>query len=746
MARVLLALLFFLAALPVDATEVEVRSGEHGDFTRLVLRIPVRTEWNLKNAVRSSQLTVALPDLKFEYDTVFERVPRKRLEELRQSEIGAPLEMLFACDCEARAFVQSGTLLVIDIRDRPADSPRLRLPLVRDQVLDVRAEGAVSAPQDHAVEDRVAEIALTEDTELLIADARRHQAFLDIPVPLAGERAVENRLYSRILRGVDQEVLALRFRDEPGTERGSTEAQAALTETLTEGLGLPNLRVTTVVDRDLHAAREGHTSLPAVQQCIEDEQLAVGEWADNRPFSTQHADLRDGLFGEFDKVDARAALALARFYLHFGFGDEASVTLELLKPSYSEHKLLAALAAAVEGRQEPEGNPLAGLQGCDNAVAMWSVLSEKSASEATDTNAVLRSYGRLPLHLRAYLGPVLGEYLANAGFADAAHQLVRAAERINEGDQAAIAVVEAKIAGLNNKPDIREQKLKAVIEDASAPTHAPLALVDLIEKRWSEGGDITPQELLLAASYLHEFRRSEIGPRVQTAYVIALALSAQFDEAIGALAEPGQDRRSEIWQETVDRIVKRIMSHASDITFLRHVAMLDSDLFIAVKADTATLVAQRLIELGFFEDALRYADRPQDRKSRGARAEIIARATLGMGRPHRALLELESTSGAEAERLRAEAMSEAGALEQAAEALLRAGDLDAASRYIWLAGADAPIAGGEETRFGGIHLMGQALLEERKPSAATPLAAARELVDDSTRIRDQIGILLDRLQ
>jgi len=741
MQRILAVFLLLYLALPVAAAEVEVRSGEHQSFTRLVMRIPSLTKWTLENSTGSARLKVDLPDLKLDYGEVFDRVPRKRLSELHQEKAGAPLELQFACDCEARAFVQGGTLLVIDIRDRPASDPPLVLPLVPERVL---ASGdGVGA--DHPIEDREEDSGVAVNPRSQPSGGASQHTFLDFSAPMAGERTVENRLYSRIMRGVDQEVLALSPREATDPDDQISAAQAALTETLAAGLGLPNLRVTTVVDRDLRAAREGTASPTIARKCVDDQKLAVPDWADDSPFSTQYAVLRDGLYGEFDRINAQAALALVRFYIHFGFGDEAKVNLELLQPASPDRQLLASLAAAVEGRPAPVDNPLAGLQGCDNDAAMWSVLSERHAPETTNTNAVLRSYGRLPVHLRAYLGPVLGEYLTDAGFVDAAQQLVRAVERSDEGDKASIAVVEAKLAGLKNEPAVQEQKLTEVIEDASASTHAPLALIDLIEKRWVEGGDVTEQELLLAASFVHEYRRSEIGPQIQTAYVIAQALSAQFDEAMKTLLDPGQDRKSQVWRETVDRIVKRITSHGDDITFLRHVAMLESDLFLSVNTDTVTQVARRLNDLGFFEDALRYADRPQDRKSRPARVEIIARATLGTGRPHRALLELETASGPEVERLRAQAMREAGALEQAAEALTRAGDLEAASRYLWLAGAEAPIDGGEETRFGGIHLMGRALLEEREPSSGTPLAAAREMVDDSARVRDQIDSLLNRL-
>lgn len=733
MARVWVIALIGLIASAVQAAEIDVRSGEHDGFTRLVFRIEPGTGWNLESGADAARLTIDLTDVVFRFDTVFDRIPRTRLAALNQSAPGAPLEMELACPCDARGFVQSGSLLVVDIRPRPDGAPApptlpplaspITLPLVPDRL-------ARPSPADSPAAGQIV--------------ATRPPAFSTLPVRQAG-RAVETRLYSRILRGVDQEVLTLDPGNASRAAPDTLAAQAALAETLEQGLGLSNLRVSTVVDRDLGGIRGGNASPDSHLPCTDASRLAVDTWGSDAPFQTQLAGLRAGLYREFDAVDSDLALQMVRLYLFFGFGAEARDILSLAGANAQDHSLLSALADAVDGEPPRPGNPLAGQQACDGPAALWSALTEGRVAENADTKAVLRSFAALPQHLRAHLGPTLGDRLTEAGFVDAARQILRGTERTRTADPVSIEVVEAKLAELENKPDVQEEKLARIVTDDKASIHAPLALADLIEKRWAEGGDMSERDLELAAAFAQEYRKSEIGPRLQAAHIIALALAGRFDQAMLAVGAAGADRDQQAWTETLNRVLSRLTARSDDVTFLRHVSILPNDQFLAARLENAEQIAERLIALGFHELALRYADRPQDRKGRRDRAVLIARATLGTGRPHRALLELAGIESDEANRIRAEALYRTGDYSGAADLLAQSGDLERASRYVWISGASDPMPGTEGTGFAEIHAIGKDLLEPETEYPETPLAQARSIVENSSSMRDRIAEMLGRL-
>ncbi|MCV2887489.1 hypothetical protein [Ruegeria aquimaris] len=723
-----------LFAVSARAAEIEVRSGEHDGFTRLVFRIEPGTDWNLESGADAARLTIDIPELVYRFDTVFDRIPHTRLAALNQTAPGAPLELKLACPCDARGFVQSGSMLVIDIRPRPegAPVPPALPPVARPVTLPL-------------VPDRIARPSSSDSAAAAETDRALPPVFSALPVRQA-DRAVETRLLSRILRGVDQEVLTLDPSGATGATPDTLAAQAALAETLEQGLGLSNLRISTVVDRDLGGARDGIASPVQHRPCTEAARLAIESWGDETPFQTQLARLRARLYLEFDAVDTDIALQLTRLYLHFGFGAEARDVLPLAGVEPRDQLLLTALADAVDGVPPRADNPLARQQACDGPAALWSALTEGRVAENADTKAMLRSFATLPQHLRAHLGPTLGGHLTEAGFVDAARQVLRATERTRTADPVSVEVVEAKLAGLENKPDVQEEKLSRIVTDDKASVHAPLALADLIEKRWAEGGDVSERDVELAAAFAQEYRKSDLGPRLAAAHVIALALAGRFDQAMEAVGTTGTDGDRNARGDTLNRVLSRLTARSDDLTFLRHISLLPNDQFLATEPENAERIAERLTALGFHELALRYADRPQDRKGRHDRAVLIARATLGTGRPHRALLELAGIEGEEANLIRAEALYQTGDYSGAADLLAQSGDLERASRYVWISGASDPMPGTEGTGFGEIHAMGMDLLNAGTEYPETPLAQARSIVEDSSAMRDRIKEMLGRLE
>lgn len=730
MVRLWAIMLFGLVGFSAQATEIEVRSGEHGAFTRLVFRIPPETRWTLEHTEETALLAIDLPNIEYRTKDVFSRIPRTRLADLEQTAPGQPLKLHMNCRCVASGFVQSGTLLVVDIKERPEGilpppSPQVSLPLPL---------GSTRIPSSQ-IEGTGTDV--PTDPELPAAR---------VALPLVQmDQAVEHQLVSRVLRGIDQEMLTLDTRSRTPSLQTSGSAPANSAEALVQGLGLSNLRVATAIDRDLRGAGNLLTESAMPSACLDDVSLAVETWGNDSPFSAQVAELRGRLFGEFDRVDPEAVRDMARLYIHFGFGAEARNILGMSGEKDEGHALLSALADAMDGARIRGMNPLAGQQACPGSAALWSALTSGRVVETADTSAILRAFGHLPQHLRSHLGPILGAYLTDAGFVDAAHQMLRATERAGHADPMSVAMVQATLAEKEHDPEVQEKKLIEVVSDSSASDQAPLALVKLIAKRWAEGGDISENDLELAAAFALEYRNAPIGPELEAAHVVALALGNRFDAAMNEISKTSASRNTPIWAETLNKVLSRLTDRGDDVTFLRHVSGQTNEVFLAISPTNAEAIAHRLGAMGFFELGLRYADRPQDRKTRRDRAELIALMTLGSDRPHRALLELQGIDSLEGDRIRAEALSRNGAYSEAAQLLLRTGDLDTASRYAWLSGAAEPMEGTEATAFGEIHSIGRSLLLEAPVPPETPLAEAQSLVESSAETRLRIEEMLSRL-
>src|SRR6056297_4239885 len=148
MMRILAAtILSMMWPLGLLAQEVGIRSGEHGDFTRLVFDLPVRAEWTLSDSSNSKVLAFDRP-FQFQTEAVFDRIPRDRLTEVRQSEPGS-LRLDLACDCDVDAFWHTATMLVVDIAENPGEQQvvkqRLRqVAAARTQETDDKETGPIT--------------------------------------------------------------------------------------------------------------------------------------------------------------------------------------------------------------------------------------------------------------------------------------------------------------------------------------------------------------------------------------------------------------------------------------------------------------------------------------------------------------------------------------------------------------------------------------------------------------------------
>jgi len=116
----------FIAALAstAGAQTVVTRSGEHDSFSRLVMRLPDGVAWSLNQSGQSASLSVDAPAIVFDTSSVFNLIPRTRLQAVTQAGPGQPLQLQLGCECEISTFIEDDGFLVVDIRDGEGGAPR----------------------------------------------------------------------------------------------------------------------------------------------------------------------------------------------------------------------------------------------------------------------------------------------------------------------------------------------------------------------------------------------------------------------------------------------------------------------------------------------------------------------------------------------------------------------------------------------------------------------------------------------
>ncbi|UTS82422.1 hypothetical protein [Phaeobacter piscinae] len=796
-----------LAAASADAQTVVARSGEHAGFSRLVMRLPAGAPWSLRQSGQSAQVVIDTPTVVFDTSRVFDLIPRTRLQSVSQAGPGQPLQLQLGCNCDVSSFVQKDGYLVVDIADGTpgADQPLTAgspLPLLPGNInstgyrfnLAARAAADARAALDLAgvtsrsttgadqvqrlpvaVADTPSAIQLPLDltrtprAEVPAAPVEEARVAVESatepkPVPVQvdtdmlldlseTERAAtvnesEQRLLQQISRATNQgllELVGVEVHD--GTDGHVLDPLSGRDRPLNP---LDQISVTSSVDREsgLIARRSDTSGQPT--HCLPSRQLAVHDWGTDEPFADQISPLRADLVREFDDVDPKAVLTLARAYLFFGFGAEAQAILRMMPSGAAEHDdavALTAMGAVLDGQPMEVNHTFAGQQVCDSEVALWAALADGTIKKNAKTDAIQQAFAKLPPHLRVQVGPRISTLFAKAGDPHLAGAALRSVDRTGVEHVPEINLAEAEIARLEGDVETVAQELTD--EVAERTENAPRALIELIDLSFAERSALSPDVPDLAASYEVENRDSPLGADLRRAVVAALALTGEFHDSFSELEALSRRDGPAARTKALEPVLTLLTERADDVTFLQYALVIAANGTTAEVAPVADIVAERLLDLGFAQQAQSILKKLAMEPGNTKRRLILAKAALAMDKPHSALVELMGLSGSAANKLRAEALWRNGEYARAGEYLLEEEEKDAATRGFWhsedrdtLATMDAD----DTEQFGGVARVTTQIEETAKePTGLPPLAHARALVESSEGTRGGIADLLQKV-
>ena len=402
---------FFLAAFCAlilstiaHAESVEVRSGRHDGFTRLILELPERVDFKITNEAEEAHISFADQTLTFDTSPVFRRIGRERIADIGPGDRPASLRIEFGCDCEVTSFWHEKSLLVLDVkkaetrRDTAELAPEETLmpppvvtrPRVSLQREEIPVFEALSLPQPafptagNAGENDTAGEALPipdMPDEVTIAEAR-------------------DRLLEQLSRAASQGLLSPRRdfdpRIKPETEEKSDQSEEDRNQVGSHvseitPLDHVNLQAQSSIDRDFLDTLENRARQVLGNVCLEDELLDAGSWGTDAPFAQQVGPKRIALMEEFDKPNQATTRELAKLYLFFGFGEEALQLISLL-PDDTQERLDVFLGLLGRGGRAPPGVPgslsvrvALGRRGCD--ITVVAELDERGVGRGADGSA-----------------------------------------------------------------------------------------------------------------------------------------------------------------------------------------------------------------------------------------------------------------------------------------------------------------------------------------------------------------------
>lgn len=709
-----LGLMIALAAAPAAAREVAIRSGEHRDFSRLVLAIGEGMQWRVETSDRAARLRLSDPEATFQTAGIFERLPRQRLEAVTDAGDGV-LALRLACNpCHVDPFLWRPGRLVLDIVDGPdpdrsedntaLTTSALRLPLVPDGPRRAAAfllpgafapDAAASAPADPRVATMAREVARAVSAGYLAPS---------VESPTALPRATE-----------------------PPPEP-PTALETAPSPPVATGAAQPGLSLGNALDRDLAAVNAALTDA-ADRSCLASEAFDVAAWAADQGFARQIGKLRRDLVTEFDRPSHQALLRLARGYVHFGLGREARATLARGNADDPARAALAEMARVVDGRAG-DFPVLSAQAGCDNGAGPWSLLSGTVALDALDRNGVIRAFRLLPQPLQSHLATdMAGAFLA-AGDVDAAALVFMSLQGRDAARTPAAQRMRAALLEAGGETDAA----LGVLDEAAAGRAEAASLIRLIDLTLESDARPSAEDTSLAAALLPEYRGTPTELRLAAAKLRAHVARAEWDKARGLLT-----RYADRWPDPrraalAKGLFRRLAETAAAPPFL---GMVFADLPQDLDAMTVNTLAARLLEEGFPERAIELLNGPAEGEAMAERRYLRAAAALQLGRDADVLLHLAGMTQPRALGLRAQALFELGDARGALAALPDPPDPQAdfrAGAWDRLAASDDPL----------LRRVAERALSKPDQAEMADLAARRDALDEARQTRRTLDELLDR--
>lgn len=673
-----LVVVFCFLACAAQAEIVRVGAGEHGSFTRVILEFGDRPKWHGQRTGRGYRLSFDhMTPLTFDLSKVFRLIDRNRVSDIRASGNNR-LDLDLSCDCDLRFDEAGDSALIVDVLSFSPEEPEIQseldaLPSPTESFLlpNLPGRSTLAANRSSPPNMPVVVGEAAPEAPALSGFAMSFSA-LDFPT---SDQSVALELMGRALsRAAAQGLISARANIDQRSENAADRRVE-----LPDNQG--NVSVTTSFDRAMRpdAAMVAPTQDGAI--CTPTSLIDVASWGDvgDRDMLGR---LRTKAIAENGSVDSEGAGALARYYIHLGFGREARAAAEYM--THSMDRQVVEVLAEIMDYGQADASFLAGQVACESASALWAALAAPMKIETTpaSSDSILATFSALPPHLRNHLGPLLSERLHDAGLPEAARVAMNAATRSGKRtEESELASARLELEGTHGNV------ARETLSDLSNGTNltAAGALLELLQDAERRGMPPNPDWVEDAPSLIGALEGTEIAEKLNIATLRGLVALGRFEDVRVAILDDTPGLTSKVRTELAALGLSAAMDAAADQDFLLTELVLSRLAGPAnLEPETRVSLARRLMDIGLADRALVYAlDMPQTPDEYA----VAVRGLIASGQPERAV-ELAShgsfngakhllatafaAAGQDGEAI--EAFASAGSTENALDAALRAGD------------------------------------------------------------------------
>lgn len=754
--RLMLLAMLLLAGEPALA-DLQLKSGEHAGFSRIVVYMDQPRDWRLGRIGEDYGFVYGGPPTGLQMAGLFDLIPRDRVADVTHEAARNLIRVRLNCDCHADAFDLRGGHVALDFKDGPPGprapfeapvagsdgipispaAPAPDGPNPPAAVTDTRAPDPVDLSTDREADrtdtpSRTAPLLPPESlgpasalTASLAQSLDRQSALDDMRNDLVQQmaRAMSQGLVEPVGPRVPaaQPVPEVHAADTTGEDQPTPDAASVPT-------GRP-LSAATRVDLDTRRQLPQGTTGGI---CAEDEVVAALSTHGISDPASGIAALRGALVDARLMPSPEGHLALAEYYVALGLGAEALLVLEAAGPSLANGAPeLAALARVLTGARFPDTTYPASQLDCPGPVAVWAALARTSLPDPLPPAAraaILAGFSAQTPMLRAVMASDLTDKFRSIGDPDAVESLTLALDRAG-GQHADPLAAALDALAADNWSRARSDLTTLARGTGDAALRAAMILAEEAAAR-DDPLDAAIREDLRARAF--ESGTSDAGLRLRAALAVVLALAGAWPDAEATFATSPQPP-SVAGTRTLRQLARIAAGRADTADFARFVYRNEAALIRALDAPTRRAVALRLGQLGL-TDALRRSLEGAD-AGLPPTASLLAAAALDDGDAAAALAILDAANIADAAEGRLRALWELGAVADLGRILANAPATDLSSALLWRIGRieDLPEAAPEP------YGQARALLASRPGAVTVPDLDSAPSVAALTTLRDQVA-------
>ena len=618
------------------AAPLRVQTGEHADFTRVVIGLPQGVDWQVGRIPEGYAIRVPTTE-GFRLNQFFNMIPRDRIADIAQTPSEGELRLSINCNCHATAEIFRSNFLVVDIRDGPAppnsifEAALLTAETVPPNALVPAIVGQPYRPAQRRLLPLITPRFQPSETEAPPPDALTQEDELS-PVPAQSTadalQVIAQALTASVGRGLSEGLLQEGL--SAASER-ATETDASRTGQLQEDLAFPGVSARTSIDPLAVANAAAPPETQVGQSCLPDALFNVTSWGNDDPPDRQLQAARSGLAAEDDRFADEALVTLARLYVFLGFGREAQQALALEGAQSRDRMILRGIAQIID--DEPVAfEVFAGQVSCPTNAALWALLAQPVAptDAEVDRAAVVNAYRALPVYVQQTIAPRLTEALLAIGAEDAALQVL---ERQTSGQTGGVsrALAEVSLADALGEGAQAMDQIQDIARND--PRTSPEAMARFFRDGASREIAFSDEDFLLADALRFENTGTIAADVLADAQFAGYLSVDRFEEARSLL----RDRRSALSTDAFltgqDTVYQQAAEGMADAAFLEFVW--DEDLSTQ-NAQTQNMVANRLMELGFPDRALGLLTGP-------ATGEVVAQQDMLTGQALQSIAAIAAT-------------------------------------------------------------------------------------------------------